>query len=117
MSTDQSSRRSFLQILGITAGSVLLNTDAFAGFVDKESILKLNPEQQEFMLRYGKWMDEFIEVIRIQKTDPDNMDNNHKMISLTEKAEAFKSELAKYMKDETFSMIYQTSIQRMSSEI
>ena len=117
MTNNQPTRRNFLQFLGLSAGSVLVNTNAFAGFIDHESILKLNPEQQEFMLRYGKWMDEFIEVIRTQKTEPGNMENKVRMIALTEKANEFNPELAQFMKDKTFSLIYRASIQRMSSEI
>ncbi|MCX6296530.1 MAG: hypothetical protein NTX97_10780, partial [Bacteroidetes bacterium] len=61
--------------------------------------------------------DEFIEVIRIQKTDPDNLENHKKMIPLTEKAEKFIPELSEFMKDETFSLIFNASIERMSKEI
>jgi len=39
------------------------------------------------------------------------------MISLTEQAELFKPELAEFMKDENFAMIYKASIERMSKEI
>ncbi|MBL0098349.1 MAG: hypothetical protein IPP46_19010 [Bacteroidetes bacterium] len=69
------------------------------------------------MNRYGLWMDDFIEVIRIQKTDRNNEENNKKMIILTEEAEKIKPELAVHMKDETFSLIYIASVQRMSNEI
>ena len=69
------------------------------------------------MIRYGKWMDEFIEVIRIKKTDPGNNENRRKMTALTEIAEKFKPELTEFMKDETFRLIYKASIERMSKEI
>ena len=117
MSDIQASRRKFLQLLGLSAGATLVSTTGIAGFVDPETIHKLNPEQQEFMMRYGQWMDEFIEVIRVQKSEPGNTENNHKMIALTERAEAIQPELATYMKDDTFSMIYKASIERMSKEI
>ncbi|MBK9401425.1 MAG: twin-arginine translocation signal domain-containing protein [Bacteroidetes bacterium] len=117
MTDETTSRRNFLQNLGLTAGSVLLATTGLAKSIDPESIKKLNPEQQAFMNRYGLWMDDFIEVIRIQKTDRNNEENNKKMIILTEEAEKFKPELAVHMKDETFSLIYIASVQRMSNEI
>jgi hypothetical protein len=117
MSEKQSARRKFLKYLGLSAGATLVSTGALGSFLDAEEIKKLNPEQQEFMLRYGKWMDEFIEVIRTQKTNPANTENNRKMISLTERAEQFKPELSSLMKDKTFSIIYQASIERMSKEI
>ena len=117
MSEDQSSRKKFLQLLGLSAGAVLVSNSALAGIVNHEEILKLNPEQQEFMIRYGKWMDEFIEIIRIQKTEPDNIENHKKMIVLTEKAEEMQSKLTEYMQDKTFAMIYMVSIERMRKEI
>lgn len=57
------------------------------------------------MIRYGKWMDEFIKVIGIRKTYPGSHGNNRKMISLTEKAEELKPELNEFMKDKTFQQI------------
>ena len=117
MSEKETSRRKFLQFLGLSAGTTLLGSKAFGGFVDKEEIKKLNPVQQEFMIRYGNWMDEFIEVVRIQKADPDNLENQKKMIALTEKVEKLQPELDEFMKDKTFSLIYQASIQRLTKEI
>ena len=88
-----------------------------AGIIKPEDIRKLNPRQQEFMVNYGKWMDEFIDVIRIQKIDCGNSVNNKKMIVLTEPTKAFKPKLSEYLKDANFSMIYKVSIERMSKEI
>ena len=90
----------------------ILNT-----FVDKKEILKLNPEQQEFMMRYGNWMDEFTEVARIQQTDPDNLENQKRMMPLGEMAEQLQPELTEHLKDQTFAMIYLASIERLSKEI
>lgn len=115
--SENSNRRKFLQVLGITAGSAIVNLPAVAGLNKQETVYKLNPEQLEFMTRYGEWMDEFIDVIRIQKTDRNNSENNARMISLTERAETFKPDIAKFMQDEKFALIYTASIQRMSNEI
>ncbi len=82
-----------------------------------DEIKKLNPVQQEFMIKYGKWMDEFIEVIKIQKIEPGNSANKQKMIALTDMAEKMKPELSEYMKDANFALIYQASIARMRDEI
>lgn len=117
MSETQSSRKKFLQLLGLTAGAALVGKSALAAIANHEEILKLNPEQQTFMIGYGKWMDEFIEVIRIQKTEPDNMANHKRMIALTEQAEAMQPQLTEFMKDKTFALIYKTSIERMRKEI
>lgn len=117
MSEEQSTRRNFLKIIGLSAGASMVGTSTIASFVNHSEIQKLNTEQLEFMLRYGTWMDDFTEVVRVQKTEPDNHENNMKMISLTTKAEELQPELSVFMKDETFSLIYLASIKRLSDEI
>lgn len=117
MSEKQSTRRKFLQFLGLTASATIVSSNVLASSVNQAEILKLKPEEQEFMISYGKWMDEFIDVIRIQKTDPGNKENNKKMIALTERAEESRPKLTEFMKDPTFSIIYKASIERMSKEI
>ncbi len=117
MSEKENSRRGFLKLLGLTAGATLASKSVLAAFIDKTEIKKLDPKQQEFMMRYGKWMDEFIEMIRVQKTDPNNITNLKKMVELSDKAEALQPELAEFMKDKTFALIYHASIERVSREI
>lgn len=117
MPDNSSSRRNFLKILGLSAGASLAGKSALAAFVNKEEIRRLNPVQQEFMVRYGKWMDEFVEVVRIQKAEPENQENQKKMVALTERAEKFKPELDEFMKDETFALVYIASVQRVTNEI
>lgn len=117
MSEMQSSRRSFLKILGVSVGATVTSTTAFAGLFDHSEIQKLNPEQKEFMLTYEKWMDEFIEEIRIKKKEPGNIENQKKMMALTERAASWKPKLTEYMKDKTFALIYQDAIARTTKEI
>lgn len=62
-------------------------------------------------------MDEFIEVIRVQKTDPEDSENNKKMIAITEQADEFRPNLNEFMKDGVFALIYKMSLERMSKEI
>ncbi len=117
MSEEKNPRRQFLQMLGLAAGATLVSTKAFSAFIDKDDILKLNDKQQEFMLRYGGWMDEFIAVIKKKKDEPNNQAHQILIGELSDKALTFKPELDEHMKDETFRMIYNASIQRMSKEI
>lgn len=117
MSEKKSDRRNFLKMIGLTASVSLVSQSALASFVNHEEIRKLNPEQQEFMVRYGKWMDEFIKVIRIQKKDPADLENQKQMVLLTEKALEFKPQLLEMQKDLTFSLIFNASIQRVTDEI
>lgn len=117
MSENQSTRRKFLQYLGLSAGATLVSSGALAAISAHDDIKKLSSAEREFMLDYGKWMDEFIEVIKVQKTDPDNSENNRKMITLTDSAEKMQPQLTEYMKGERFALIYQASIARMRNEI
>ncbi len=114
---EQNSRRNFLRIVGITAGTVLVSTSVFSSFIDKTEVLKLNPRQQEFMLRYGKWMDDFIDVIRKKKADPGNQEHHKVTMTLSDKAVAFKPELSEFLKDKNFELVYRAAIDRMSKEI
>ncbi len=117
MSDTTSSRRKFLQTLGLTAGAAITGHSVLAQSPGSDEIRKLTPEQQAFMEQYEHWMNEYIEVIKVQKTSPDNLDNHKKMIVLTEQAETFKPLLDQWMQDETFSLIYRVSIERMAKEI
>jgi len=113
----EQSRRKFLQILGLSAGASIASTSVLGNIIDREEIHRLKPEQQEFMLKYGQWMDEFIEVIRFQKQHPENIDNHKKMMALTETAEKWQPQLTENMKEESFFLIYNASIEKMKREI
>ncbi|MEO5569955.1 MAG: hypothetical protein ABIS37_03415 [Bacteroidia bacterium] len=114
---EQNSRRNFLRVVGLTAGTVLVSTSVFSSFIDKTEVLKLNPAQQEFMLRYGKWMDDFIDVIRKKKAEPGNQEHHKVTMTLSDKAAAFKPELTEHLKDKNFEIVYRAAIDRMSKEI
>ena len=115
--SEQQSRRNFLKALGLTGVATLAGGSLFTALAESPEVLKLNPQQKEFMLENGKWMDDFIEVIRIQKSEPANMDNQKKMIALAEQAEVWKPQLTEYMNDRNFALIYHASIQSLRDEI
>lgn len=117
MTEKQSTRRKFLQYLGLSAGATVISATVGATGFDHEEIKKLNTPQQEFMLDYEQWMNDYIKVIRVQKTDPDNLIYHQQLADLSAKAEAFQPILAEMMKDETFALIYRVSIERMTKEI
>lgn len=117
MLDSNSSRRNFFKLLGLTAGTTLMSQVSFGAHLDETEIRKLTDEQKEFMLLHEKWMDEFIEVIKVQKTAPDDQENNKKMILITEMADEFRPKLNEFMKDGTFAVIYKMSMERMSKEI
>jgi hypothetical protein len=117
MLDSNSSRRNFFKLLGLTAGTTLIGQVSFGAHLDETEIKKLTAEQKEFILLHEKWMDEFIEVIRVQKTAPEDQENNKKMIVITEMADEFKPQLNEFLKDGTFALIYKMSMERMSKEI
>lgn len=117
MSEQESTRRKFLKLIGLSAGASIVSGTLLANSLNQEEILKLNPDQQEFMLLYERWMDEFIDVIRIQKSEPENLENQKKMIALTEIAHEWQPKVTEYMKEENFAIVYQASILRMKEEI
>lgn len=116
MSDSKLSRLKFLKYLGLSAGA-LVATNAVSAIIKKEDILKLNPEQQEFMVRYEKWMDEFTVTSRLQKIDRNHVENNINISLLSDKAEEMKAELREHLKDKNFSTIYLHSIKRLTNEI
>lgn len=117
MAKKLSSRRKFLQFLGISAGSTIISASAVAGLAEPNEVLKLNKEQRKFMHDYNKWMDEYVEVIKVQNIDMDNIENHKRMLRLTEQAEIWRPTINEYMKDRNFSIIYHASIEKMKSEI
>jgi len=117
MSNLKSDRRNFLKYLGLTTTATVASNSVFASFIDTSEILQLSPVQQEFMLRYGKWMDEFVEMIKIQKSEPESIENHQKMMEITDKVKELQPELLELMKDKTFALIFQASIKRVTTEI
>jgi hypothetical protein len=103
--------------IGLVSGGTLLSTLTRANTFNENDIKKLSPDQQEFMQRYGKWMDDFTEVIRLQKKDPENAEYKAMMEEMTIQAGEFKPELSKHMEDKTFNLIYLESIKRVKNEI
>jgi hypothetical protein len=111
-------RRGFLRKLGFTLGATLTANSLISANI-KESIQEMNitPDQKTFMTHYEKWMDEFIEVIKTQKVDPENVANNTKIVELSERAKKWQTQLHDYMNDEKFARYYMISSERMTMEI
>ena len=111
-------RRDFLRKLGFTLGATLTASSVIsANIVESNLDMSITPDQKEFMTHYGKWMDEFIEVIKIQKVDPENIENNKNLVMLSERAKKWQTRLHDYMKDDKFARYYMTASERMTMEI
>lgn len=110
-------RRKFLMLLGKSAGALFDSADVLASIGKQEEVLQLEPDQKEFMLMYGKWMDEMAEVLKKQKENPGDLENHKRMMALTEVAQEWQETLNEYMKDRKFALIYHASIEHMKSMI
>lgn len=114
------SRSLFLKKLGLTlgVGTFLPSSYKIAfGIQEKAADFALTPQQSAFMEQYEQWIDEFIPVIRRQKEDPEDYENNKKIVVLSEKAKTWQKELVGYMKDENFAKYYMIVTERMTFEI
>jgi len=111
-------RRDFLRKLGFTLGASLTASSMISANIIKSDLnMNISPDQKEFMHHYEKWMDEFISVIRIQKVDPENIENNKNLVLLSERAKKWQTKLHDYMKEENFARYYMTASERMTMEI
>lgn len=108
-------RRRFLTKLGLTLGVSLTGTVVLQGEeVATTKDMALSSDQQLFMSNYERWMDDFIKVIKVQKQEPMNLENNKKIVALSEEAKVFQQELMGYMKDENFARYYMIATERMT---
>jgi hypothetical protein len=53
MPEKESTRRNFIKSAGLTMGAAMVAPLTYAQDLDNSEVKKLNPEQQEFMERYG----------------------------------------------------------------
>lgn len=125
-----SNRRDFLAKLGLLVGAATLSASGFSKvskfsegsqfseiILDKKDQFKLTPEQSKFMSMYEKWLDEFHDMAKFQKNDPDHLENNKKLVALSEEAKKWQKELIEYMKDENFARHYMIVTEKVTATI
>ena len=117
MAENESSRKKFLQMLGLSTGAAVLGTTVIAEVTGNDHVALVKSEHKEFMARYEQWMNEYLKVIEIQKTHPGDPENHKTLMALAAKAETFKPELAEYMHDENFALVFRASIEKMTKQI
>ena len=111
-------RRRFLTKLGMTLGVTLTGSTIVQGANDPSAgKMTITAEQNAFMQNYERWMDDFIVVIKFQKKEPDNLENNKKIVALSEEAKLFQKELTGYMQDDNFARYYMVATERMTLTI
>jgi len=114
----EDNRRWFLRKLGFTLGGALTASSLIsANIIDTDKDMSISPEQKAFMDTYENWMDEFIEVIRIQKVDSENYENNKNIVLLSERSKKWQTKLHEYMTDDNFARYFMKATERMTLEI
>jgi hypothetical protein len=117
----ESNRREFLKKLGLIAGATALTATGVAGvadiITDKKEQYKLTKEQAKFMVKYEKWLNEFHDMAKFQKKDPEHLDNNKRLMALSDEAKKWQKDLIKYMKDENFARYYMITTERVTTAI
>jgi hypothetical protein len=109
-------RREFLKKLGLIGGATAL-TGASGLLINQQETIVLTEAQQQFMIKYENWLENFREMAKYQKVDPDHIDNNKKLMALSEEAGKWQKELIEYMKDENFARYYMIVTERVTKVI
>ena len=117
----ESTRREFLKKLGLIAGATAITASGVSGvaeiITDKKEKYKLTHEQSEFMLKYEIWLDQFHDMAKYQKIDPEHLENNKKLVALSEDAKNWQKQLIEFMKDENFARYYMITTERVTATI
>ena len=118
MDSYESTRRGFLQKLGLTVGAAVIGTGVKASqIVQKSTDFPLSKEQSTFLEGYEVWMSDFMEVIKERRTMPDDLEVNKRLMRLSEQAEGWQSQLKDHMQDQNFASHYMIVTEKMTNEI
>jgi len=117
----ESTRRDFLKKLGLVVGATALAstglTQAAEIIQNKKEEFPLTPEQTKFMKGYEKWLKEFHAMAKFQKKDAEHLENNKKLVALSEEAKGWQKELVDHMKDENFARYYMVVTEKITAMI
>ena len=105
MSNKNTSRRGFLQKLGVTVGAATL--------IDKEAFADINPnrfsskqDRRQFLENYKVWVNEYIEVVEKEKINNADVSNKHKIMELSAQADGWQEQIKEYLKEDAFKQEY-----------
>jgi predicted transcriptional regulator len=117
----ESNRRDFLKKLGLIAGGVALSATGVNGvsklITEKKDSFTLTKEQRVFAKKYEKWLKEFHAMAKFQVTDRDHLENNKKLVALSEEAKVWQKELIEHMKDENFARYFMVLTEKVTATI
>jgi len=117
----ESKRRDFLKKLGLIASATVLTASGAVKLTeiieDKTEDIVLTKEQAAFLKKYEKWLEAFHDMAKFQKKDPDHLENNKKLMALSEEAKAWQKDLIEHMKDENFARYFMIRTEKITDTI
>ncbi len=118
MNEYEESRRAFIAKLGLTVGTAIAaSTKLSATVLNNKSEFPLTTDQQEFMVQYEEWMDNFIPVVKAQRENQEDKSVKAQIVKLSEQADQWQPQLIEYMKDDNFARYYMTVTEKLTKEI
>ena len=78
---------------------------------------RVYPEQSKFMVKYEKWLEEFHDMAKFQKIDAEHLENNKKLVALSEEAKTWQHEIIEHMKDDNFARYYMVVTEKVTKTI
>lgn len=118
MSDYEESRRQFLLKLGLTVGTVAAGTAKLSATVINDKMeFPLTNSQQQLMVKYETWMDNFIPAAKAQRENQEDLIAKARIMELSSEAETWRFELTEYMKDDNFARYYMTATERLTKEV
>ena len=114
-------RRDFLKKLGLIASATVLTASGAVKLTeiieDKIEDIVLTKEQSALLDKYEKWLEAFHDMAKFQKKDPDHLENNKKLMALSEDAKGWQKDLIEHMKDENFARYFMIRTERITDTI
>ncbi len=114
-------RRDFLYLLVLIASATVLTATGAVKLTEiieaKIEDIVLTKEQSAFLDKYEKWLEAFHDMAKFQKKDPDHLENNKKLMALSEDAKGWQKDLIEHMKDENFARYFMIRTERITDTI
>lgn len=114
-------RREFLKKLGLIASATVLTTTGAVKLTDiienKTEDIILTKEQGAFVEKYEHWLKAFHDMATFQRNNRDDIENNKKLMALSEDAKNWQKELIEHMKDENFARYFMIRTEKITDTI
>ncbi len=91
MNSNNTSRKDFLKSIGLMALATTVASIATPFEAAAETIANTNKKEEldNFLLVYERWVTEFNKMVDVQKKDPHHLENNKRMMQLSDEAAGF----------------------------